>query len=123
LHTERCVPWNARPAAPHPVEANQIAERSVPLSQIIRIVLTTLLAGTPIAPLSADDPAATHEAWWVDSLHQVLVDDLAPASPTRSELHAARGEYEVIQVAARSPAASRVAVIAPAFGPGEGLDR
>jgi hypothetical protein len=88
------------------------------MSQIIRIALTTLLAGTPSASLLAGEMAVNHEAWWVDSLQQVLVDDLAPATPVPGELHAARGEYEAIQVAVRSPAAGRVTVTAPAFGPG-----
>ncbi len=57
------------------------------------------------------------QAWWVDSLQQVLVEEQAPASPRPGELHAARGEYEAIQVAVRSPAACRVTLKAPPFGP------
>ncbi|NLX56111.1 MAG: DUF4091 domain-containing protein [Planctomycetaceae bacterium] len=58
------------------------------------------------------------QAWWVDSLQQVLVGDTPPASPMTGALHAARGEYEAIQVAVRSSTACRVTLQAPPLGPG-----
>ena len=88
------------------------------MSRVIRFVLLALIVGMRTAPLAADDVAASHQAWWVDSLQQVLTNDQAPTSPVPGELHAARGEYEAIQVAVRSPAACRVTLTTPAFGPG-----
>jgi hypothetical protein len=36
------------------------------------------------------------QAWWVDSLQQVLVEDTAAQLPLPGELHAARGEFEAV---------------------------
>ncbi|MHB8864107.1 MAG: glycoside hydrolase domain-containing protein [Pirellulaceae bacterium] len=83
-----------------------------------RSALTVFLLLVPTAALSADGTLAPLEAWWVDSLQQVLVEDLAPASAMPGELHAARGEYEAIQVAVRGPASCRVTLKAPPFGSG-----
>lgn len=58
------------------------------------------------------------QAWWADSLQKVLVGDVPPASPVTGALHAARGEYEAIQVAVRSSTACRVTLKAPPLGPG-----
>ncbi len=67
--------------------------------------------------LSANETRVPLQAWWVDSLQQVLVEDLVPPTPMPGELRAARGEYEAIQVAVRSPTACRVTLRASAFGP------
>lgn len=75
----------------------------------------TILIGVSAA-LSADEPAAPLHAWWVDSLQQTLIDALPPEAETRGELHAARGEYESIQLAVRSASPRQVTVKAPAFG-------
>jgi hypothetical protein len=83
------------------------------------------------------------QAWWVDSLQQVLVEDVVPESPlpkkgtgpicrngpkgalhkldlspfSVGQLHAARGEFEAIQVAVRSRTACRVRLKAEPFCP------
>jgi hypothetical protein len=74
---------------------------------MLRSTLTAFLLLAASAALSASETRVPLQAWWVDSLQQVLVDDPAPASPVPGELHAARGEYEAIQVAVRSPVACR----------------
>jgi len=86
--------------------------------RIVRITLAALLGWASSTALPAGEATAPFEAWWVDSLKQILVDEPAPAPPAPGELHAARGEYEAIQLAVRSPAARRVTVTAPPFGPG-----
>ena len=57
------------------------------------------------------------QAWWVDSLPQVLVEELIPESPVAGQLHAARGEFEAIQIAVRSPDGGHVRLKAPPFCP------
>ena len=48
------------------------------------------------------------QAWYVDSLKQVLVTDVAPASVLAGRIDAGRGEVEAIQVAVRSRTPCRV---------------
>ena len=56
------------------------------------------------------------QAWWVDSLKQVLETDTAPASVPPGRIDAARAEVEAIQVAVRSRTTCRVTLEAESFG-------
>ncbi|MBM4088019.1 MAG: DUF4091 domain-containing protein [Planctomycetes bacterium] len=85
---------------------------------MMRFVLTECVLLCAGSALPAGEPAARVQAWWVDSLRQVLVDESMPASSTAGELHAARGECEAIQIAVRSPEACQVRLHAPPFGSG-----
>jgi hypothetical protein len=82
------------------------------MSHVIAILL--LLSGTESEAGEAQTP---FQAWWVDSLQQVLVEDVVPESPLPGQLHAARGEFEAIQVAVRSRTARRVRLMAQPFCP------
>lgn len=83
--------------------------------------MTNLMALVLVA-LSAEPGAGEarmpFQAWWVDSLQQVLVEETAPRLPPPGELHAARGEFEAIQVAVRSSTARRVSLAAEPFAAG-----
>lgn len=81
----------------------------------IAITIVLLTAGTR---LFAGEEGVPFQAWWVDALQQVLVGDQPAATLLPGELHAARGEYEAIQVAVRSPLARRVTLRAQPFHPG-----
>jgi hypothetical protein len=82
------------------------------MSNVIAILL--LVSGMESVASEAQTP---FQAWWVDSLQQVLVEDVVPESPSAGQLHAARGEFEAIQVAVRSPTACRVRLKAEPFCP------
>ena len=82
------------------------------MSKVIAILL--LVSG---ADSGAGEAQAPFQAWWVDSLQQVLVEDVVPESPWPGQLHAARGEFEAIQVAVRSRTARRVRLTAEPFCP------
>ncbi len=75
---------------------------------MIRITVTIVCVAALCTHLSAQEPGQPLQAWWVDSLDQVLLDREAPAVPRPGELHAARGEWESIQLAVRSEAPGRV---------------
>jgi hypothetical protein len=57
------------------------------------------------------------QAWYVDSLKQVLVTDPAPVSALPGRIDAARGEVEAIQVAVRSRTACRLTLEAGSLSP------
>jgi len=83
-----------------------------------------MMAGIPFLFLAFMIPPGNEEqveAWWVDSLTQLLMEH-TPA-PTRCEgrIDAARGEVEAIQLALRSKAPCRVRIHASSFGPGLSL--
>ena len=61
------------------------------------------------------DDRALFEAWWVDSLKQVLVTDRFPDSVLPGRIDAARGEVEAIQIAVRSRTPCRVTLEAGDF--------
>ena len=84
---------------------------------MIRTTLTAFLLLAASATLSAGETLVPFQAWWVDSLQQVLVEDVVPESPVPGQLHAARGEFEAIQVAVRSRTACRVRLKAEPFCP------
>ena len=82
------------------------------MSNVFAILLLVSVAG------SGDGNTQTpFQAWCVDSLRQVLVEDVAPESPLPPQLHAARGEFEAIQVAVRSRTARHVRLKAAPFCP------
>jgi len=81
------------------------------MSNLIAFLL--LVSGMESAASEAQTP---FQAWWVDSLQQVLVEDGVPQSRLPGQLHAARGEFEAIQVAVRSRTARRVSLKAEPFG-------
>jgi hypothetical protein len=81
------------------------------MSNLIAFLL--LVSGMESAAGEARTP---FQAWWVDSLQQVLVEDEVPQSRLPGQLHAARGEFEAIQVAVRSRTARRVRLKAEPFG-------
>jgi glycosyl hydrolase family 123 len=76
------------------------------------IVALALLAGGQ-GESSKDRPG--FEAWYVESLQQVLVTDQAPVPLPSGRIDAARGEVEAIQVAVRSRQACRITLTAGAF--------
>ena len=80
------------------------------MSRLAALLLLAL--STVSSPCRAESPL---EAWWVDSLQQVLVEDRAPEAPLPGHLHAARGEFEAIQVAVRSKTACQVRLRARPF--------
>lgn len=84
----------------------------------MRTLLTVICVLGLSAFARADDAGEPFQTWWVDSLQQVLLSDEAPASPIAGELHAARGEWEAIQLAVRSSEARRVTIQASSLAPG-----
>ena len=79
------------------------------------VIVLALVSGTEAEP---KEEQPVFQAWYVDSLTQVLVTDLAPVSVLPGRIDAARGEVEAIQVAVRSRAACRLTLEAGSFSPG-----
>jgi hypothetical protein len=79
--------------------------------------LVTLFAVLSAVESTGGDTPSPFQAWWADSLQQVLASDSAPREPVAGQLHAARGEVEAIQIAVRGPRARGVALTVEPFAP------
>lgn len=78
------------------------------------IVVLAFVTGAENAP-NGEPPV--FQAWYVDSLKQVLVTDEPPVSIPAGRIDAARGEVEAIQIAVRSRTACRVTLQAEHLSP------
>ncbi|MBN1853050.1 MAG: DUF4091 domain-containing protein [Pirellulales bacterium] len=83
------------------------------MSHLVAILI--FMAGVE---MDSPTPQSLVQAWWVDSLKQVRVDETMPNPPREGRIDAARGEVEAIQVAVRSADPCRVTVEAAPFAPG-----